>query len=279
MAGPEPSIPAGSVPSWFGVPMPRLVHVLLPVALTACRAPPEAPAELEELTSWLYGRVETGTDEEMEVGLGNLVAWMDTRFEEATEGYTVDNIPEDIAHAADGRSGPLEGLVGASVATRIAASIDDVAEAMLVHDQMEVFEGEYISFEREFENDIRCFARGECATEKARTQSVNNYPLGLELGVDFNTQWRWVEGPDGPTIVYRTWLRDQADVNKDWLGVNYQYFLGVTMPRDGQTRRLQTTWIAASLGDTPVPEDMALNMVIDGMTNTDATLETYLLGE
>lgn len=259
--------------------MRRPLLLLLPTAMLACRPPPDAPAELEELTSWMYGKVETGTDEELEVGVENLVAWLDGRMDEATGGYTVDNLPAKTAHAADGRSGPLEGLVGASVATRLDAPIEDVVEAMLLHDQMEVFEGEYIAFDRSFDNNARCFARGECAAEGARTQSVNNYPLGLELGVDFNTQWRWVEGPDGPTIVYRTWLRDAADVNKDWLGVNYQYFLGVTMPRGDRTRRLQTTWIAASLGDTPVPEDMALNMVIDGMAGTDETLEGYLLGE
>ena len=215
----------------------------------------------------------------MEVGLGNLVTWLDGRFDEATASYTVDMALEEIAHSADGRSGPLEGLVGASVATRVDASFNEVTDAMLLHDQSEVFEGTYVSFEREYDGDMRCFASGQCPTESATTRSVNNYPLGLEVSVEFTTQWRWVEGPDGPTIVYRTFLRDAAEVNKDWLAVNYQYFLGVTMPRSGRTRRLQTTWIAASLGDTPVPEDMALNMVIDSMVNADATLETYLSGE
>jgi hypothetical protein len=259
--------------------MRRPLLLLLPTAMLACKPPPDAPAELEELTSWMYDKVESGSDEEMEAGVANLSSWLDGRMDEATGGYTVDNLPAETAHAADGREGPLDGLVGASVATRMAAPIDDVVHAMLVEDQMQVFEGEYLAFNRDFEGGARCFAQGECADEGARTQSVNNYPLGLELGVDFRTQWRWVEGPEGPVVVYRTWLQRPADVNKDWLGVNYQYFLGVTMPDGKHTRRLQTTWIAASLGDTPVPEDMALNMVIDGMSGTDETLEAYLLGE
>jgi len=259
--------------------MRRALLLLLPTAMLACKSPPAAPAELEQLTSWMYGKVGSGSDAEMESGVANLSAWLDGRMGEATAGYTVDNLPMETAHAADGRDGPLDGLVGASVATRMAAPIGDVVHAMMVEDQMRIFEGEYLAFERDFDGSVRCFARGVCVDEGARTQSVNRYPLGLELGVDFRTQWRWVEGPEGPVVVYRTWLQRPADVNKDWLGVNYQYFLGVTMPDGGQTRRLQTTWIAASLGDTPVPEDMALNMVIDGMSGTDETLEAYLLAQ
>jgi hypothetical protein len=258
-------------------PFARVVPFAL--LLTGCRPPPDAPAELEVLTSWLYGRVADGSDEELTVGVDNLARWLDGRMDEALEGYAVENLPEKTAHAADGREGPLDGLAGASVAGRIDAPLQDVMNAMMVEDQMVVFEGEYISFERRFDNGPRCFVRGDCETEAARTQSVNNYPLGLELGVDFRTQWRWVEAADGPTVVYRTWLRAPADVNKDWLGVEYQYFLAVNMPWNGGTRRLQTTWIAASLGDTPVPEDMALNMVIDGMAGTDERLQEYLVGE
>ena len=164
--------------------MHRFVPLALPLAMLGCRPPPEAPGELEELTSWLYARVDTGTDEEMEVGLGNLVTWLDGRFDEATAGYTVNNLSEEIAHSADGRSGPLEGLVGASVATRVDASFNEVTDAMLLHDQSEVFEGTYVSFEREYDGDMRCFASGQCPTESATTRSVNNYPLGLEVSVE-----------------------------------------------------------------------------------------------
>jgi hypothetical protein len=260
-------------------PLRLALPLALPLSLsTGCRPPPDAPAQLEELTSWLYGKVEVGTDEELEVGVNNLSAWLDGRMDEAREGYTVDNLPRATANEADGRNGDLEGLVGASVATTIEAGLHDVEVAMMLDDQMDVFEGEYLSFDRTFDGNPRCFVRQECDTEAARTLSVNNYPLGLELTVDFRSQWRWVETDDGPTVIYRTWLRKEADVNKDWLSVHYQYFLGVNMPYKGKTRRLQTTWIAASLGDTPVPEDMALNMVIDGMIATDDTLTGYLNG-
>ena len=80
-------------------------------------------------------------------------------------------------------------------------------------------------------------------------------------------------------MVYRTWLAESADVNRDWLAVEYQYFLGATLPHRGVTRRLQTTWIAAALGETPVPEDMAINMVIDGMIAGDAELDEWIGGD
>lgn len=257
----------------------RATPWFLCLSLLGCRPPPEAPAELEQLTAWLFDKVRDGTDEELTVGVDNLDAWLDRHFEEATEGYTVDNLSEASAGAADGRDPDLSDLVGASVATLLSADLTRVERTHLLADQMQVFEGEYLSFERTFDGDPSCFVEQECPTERGRTQSVNNYPLGLELGVDFRTEWRWVEAEDGPTVVYRTWLRRPADVNVNWLDVNYQYFVGVNMPHKGKTRRLQTTWIAASLGDTPVPEDMALNMVVDGMVGSDETLNDYLTGD
>jgi len=257
----------------------RAIPWLLSLSLLGCRPPPEAPAELEELTAWLFEKVRDGSDEELTVGVDNLDAWLDRHFDEATEGYTVDNLSEAVAGEADGRDPDLSDLVGASVATVLSGSLTEVERTHLLANQMKVFEGEYNSFDRTFDGDPSCFVDQECATEGARTQSVNNYPLGLELGVDFRTEWRWIEAADGPTVVYRTWLRRPADVNVDWLAVNYQYFVGVNMPHNGKTRRLQTTWIAASLGDTPVPEDMALNMVVDGMVGSDETLNEWLTGE
>jgi hypothetical protein len=257
----------------------RIVMCSVALLLSGCSPPPDAPEQLEELTSWLFGKVRDGTDEELEVGVNNLTNWLDGRYAEASEGYTVDSLSQATAGAADGRDPELGDLVGASVATSLNFSLDRVEHAMMLDDQMDVFEGEYEAYDRDFDGQPRCFVKRECLTEGARTQSTNKYAMGLSMDVDFNSEWRWVEAKDGWTVVYRTWLRKPADVSADWLGVNYQYFVGVNMPHNGKTRRLQTTWISASLGDTPVPEATALNMVVDAMANTDETLSSYLAGD
>ena len=50
----------------------------------------------------------------------------------------------------------------------------------------------------------------------------------------------------------------------------------MNLPHNGRTRRLQTTWIAAELGDSPVPEATALNMVIDSMVGSDEKLAEWM---
>jgi hypothetical protein len=257
----------------------RAIMCSAALLLSGCSPPPDAPQELEQLTTWLFGKVRDGTDEELEVGVNNLANWLDGRFDEASEGYTVDSLSEKTADAADGRNGDLSDLVGASVATSLPFSLDRVEQAMMLKDQMDVFEGEYEKYDRTFEGQPRCFTNRECLDIQARTQSTNKYPLGLSIDVDFSSEWRWVKADAGWTVVYRTWLRAPADVSADWLGVNYQYFVGVNMPHKGKVRRLQTTWIAADLGDSPAPETQALNMVVDAMAGTDDTLTDYLNGD
>ena len=44
-------------------------------------------------------------------------------------------------------------------------------------------------------------------------------------------------------------------------------------------RRVEAMWVKASLGNSPVPEDMALSLAVDTMRDTGAKLEAYFEGE
>ena len=61
-----------------------------------------------------------------------------------------------------------------------------------------------------------------------------------------------------------------------WLTVDQQYYMAVSFPKaDGTTRRVESMWVKAELGNADVPEGMALNMTIDTMLETGPKLEAY----
>lgn len=253
----------------------RVLSVLI-VAPAGCKAPPTAPRDLEQLAGWIYGKVRDGSDDELTIGVNNLETWLRNNYAEAEEGYRINELDRAVANAADGRNPDLSEVVGAAVADSLPVGPPDVAWSAVYDDPMEIHPDTYISYERDWVGDVTCFPDASCAMALAWNTSENQYPLGVRVKVEFGGEYRWVDTDAGPAIVQRTWLTGPADINVDWLSVDYQYFLAVTMPYNGMSRRLQATWIGASLGDAPIPENVALKMVVNSMIQADEDLAAWL---
>jgi hypothetical protein len=255
----------------------RLLLVLGPL-VTACKAPPEAPAALEELAGYLFAHAADDDPEALIVGVDNLDAWLRKNEAEAAEGYTISRLPKAAVGALDQRERSVDGLVGAAVSQVLAPAPKRVTRALVIDDPTEVYPDTYSRYDRSYDGEPRCFVQGDCESLSLKADTESSYPLGLTVGADFVAQYRWIEAEAGLTMVQRTWLRRPAEVSVDWMSVPAQYFLSVNIPDGSGTRRLQATWIEARLGDTPVPEDMALKMVNDSMIQSDAELEAWLSG-
>ncbi len=261
--------------------------LVLGLVTTGCRKPPEAPAELDELCKYMYSHMSDEEDDYLAAGIINLDAWLATNIETTTEGYIVQNLDQDTVNGLDGEERDVTELVGAAVGYDSAFSVQEVTEALvLVENQDEVYPDTYSLYEREWREPVAgkkpsCFKDAECLFAEADNHSIANYPLSLEAETWSRAQYRWVETDIGMALTHRTWMTDPAVLSLDWINLDHQFFMTITMPSDdGKTaRRLQATWMVVSLGDSAVPEATALNLVIGSMQGTAEQMETYMAAE
>ena len=102
--------------------------------------------------------------------------------------------------------------------------------------------------------------------------------MGITIEVWYVAQVRWVELDDGPSILYRTWMSQPAVSNLGWIDVNQQYGVSTTFSSENGTRKLEAGWIDMALGDIELPEDFALNLVVDTIVESGEKLEAYMDG-
>jgi len=269
------------------VPMKRLLflNILLLVAV-GCKRPPDAPNTLDDLASYLYEHV-MDDEEFLVAGIDNLETWLaqdneaeefETNLDSTAEGYTVTNLSDEAVVSLDGVERDLNNLLGAAVGYDIDLEVEQVIGALIGRDMMEVFPGNYQSYERTFESedDPACFLDGDCDAIQFLIQVVADYPLNLTVDAESVVQYRRVELDDGrKAVVQRTWMSKPGEASVDWIQLEQQYFLAVHLPQDSGMRRVETMWVKASLGSAPVPEDMALSLAVDTMRTTGQDLEAY----
>ncbi len=250
----------------------------LALVATGCGKPPEAPEKLEELAGYMFSHVADDDPAALEAGVENLRLWLNRgeNLAEAEEGYTISKLPQRAVDALDSRDRGVDGLVGAALAGVLQPSPKRLARVLTKADATKVYPDTYTRYDRDYTTDPDCFVAQDCESLALRAETLSSYAMGVEVDADFKGEYRWVESEHGLALVQRTWLERPADVSVDWMGVPAQYFVSVNIPRaSGRSLRLQSTWIAAELGDTPVPEATALNMVIDSMRAGDEELAAW----
>ena len=268
--------------------MPLVCVALLSVGplLGGCRKPPEAPTKLDELCKYMYTHMGDEDDDYLAAGVVNLNVWLDNpdNMAATTEGYLIQNLDQETVNNLDDEERDLTDLVGAAVGNDSAFTASEVVNTIVLDDQGQVFPDTYTLYEREWiapytDKAPSCFddMDEECMYAEAENHSIANYPLGLEAESWSRAQYRWIETDDGMAMVHRTWMNEPVILNKDWISLDHQFYLTVTIPQaNGKARRLQGMWMVAQLGeDAGVPESLALSMVISSMQSTAETIETW----
>ncbi|MDP2312338.1 MAG: hypothetical protein Q8P41_05490 [Pseudomonadota bacterium] len=252
----------------------RSFLLVLPLLVGCKPAPPDAPEELNELVGYLYTNVPGEDPAPLEVGAVNLDVWLQERIDETLVGYTVDNLtPESIEALGEGER-DLEELAGAAVGHVSVFPTEELVTALVVDDPMNIYPGTYVSFEREFDGDPECFASGECDWLEAEVHASFDYVL-MQVQTHSRVQYRWIDSEVGRVYVERTWLREAAVVTSTFIEVDQQYYLRVVLPDGEGTRSIQATWVVARLvGD--MPENAALNLLIDSMSKQAVKLDEYV---
>jgi hypothetical protein len=255
--------------------MSRLPPCLFVVALAACKGPPEAPQELDELCAYLYAHQNDEEPEAMIDGIANMSAWLDENSEAVAEGYTVQNLDQASLDALDDRERDAAKIVGGAIASTSPMSLDAMLEALITADQAEVFPETYISFERVFDEDPACFMSHECDRLEFDNDTLADLPLVGELASTSTSQDLWVDFEHGPALMHRSWMHERSTASV--LAIEQQYNIAVTIPRADDTAwRLQAVWADVEVIGADIPASTMLNMLIDGMGDNDQTLYAYV---
>lgn len=257
----------------------RRISILLPLAAVACKAPPDAPQELDELVGYLYEHAGDEDTEALAAGVGNLSGWLQGRIDETVEGYSVNNLTDEAVDSLEDGHRDLSGLAGAAVghASPFPYDVVGTTAAMIAPDVL--YPDTYEDYVREYRTDPACFPAQVCGFMEFETESTSRYALGLEVSTNSIVQFRWIDTPAGRALVERTWLHSPAEVNLDFLDVKEQFYLWVFLPDvegGSGSVSLQATWIVAQISGGEVPEGLALQLVVDSMSNSAATLDEYI---
>ncbi len=255
----------------------RVATILFATSLIACRPPPDAPADLESLCGYLYEHVANEDVEYLDVGLVNLEAWLSAHREESLDGYSIYNLSEEAVDNLDGTDRSVEGLIGVMVLTEADHSVNAMTDAMLTASFDDISPGTYEVYQRTWEDDLDCFLSRECDWLEGHTYSESKWAGLIEMKVDNELQFRWVETDKGWMLVQRNWLTHEVEGDRFDLVLHDMYVLSIFLP-DGNSNslRMQAVWFDVDYGDLPVTEDGARYLIVNSLADTADDLDAYL---
>lgn len=259
----------------------RPALVLLPI-LAACKAPPQAPARLEELCTYLFQHAYDEDTEALLVGLDNVETWLSkgNNLASTIEGYQIDNLSEEAVDGLDDQDRTVGStLVGAALLTEHPFSQRAVVRATVADDWGQVAEKNYDIYDRTFNKDPDCFPGRDCLKLRGSSYAESKFAGIINVTTRNKIQVRWVETETGWVMLHRSWLTEPAEVSIDSIDVKAQYFLAVVMNDGKATRRLQANWIDTDYGALPVSEDFAKQQVVESMREQGEMINEWLAGD
>ena len=238
-----------------------------------CKAPPDAPARLENLCDYVFAHADDEDQTELIAGLENLDTWLSTddNLASTAEGYTIEKLRMSSVSDLPGLTDPnVSSLMGAAVAIRHPMSMKKLAKTTVVDDWEKVANGQYDSYKRNFGNQSpACFPKKNCEELTATSFSESSWAGLIDVESKNKIDFRWVFSEDRGEwyLVHRSWLTEPATVTPDNYGIEVygQYFLAVSMRVNGKTVRLMSTWIDTDYGIIPITEDGAKSEIVKSM--------------
>ncbi len=223
------------------------MHRLLPlaatvVAVTACAPPPEAPAELSDLSRYLVREFDADDERVMAAGIANLevvLADVDLQAPRADRSFLPADLTDDDVADLDRPDVAIDGCLPVALAGRSEHDVGWFGRFTLVVDQSPA-EPSAASYTREFlaPDEPECFGEADCdlmETVNDIRRSNALYTVDFELLKDF----RWIDVVhDGePTgrraLVSRSWIEESAPGVNDQNIIVQTYTLDVFIGAEG----------------------------------------------
>ena len=237
------------------------------VLMLACKAPIDAPRDFDTLTSYLYEHM-MGDGGELEAGMVNIDDWMKKHHSQVEVGYSLSNLSRAAIQTVHPDYTAKEDLFGVALSMDYDQSIDVLASYYYYEDPDEDPDPDLVYLE-----DNACFLAHECETASYREKVDLDLPLGIHVESVLKSEARWVELEQGTALIQRRWLVRPAEVSVDWVALEQEFALQVTLPVPGGIRRMETSWVLVTLGELPVPEALILSL---GIKELEKSLESLI---
>lgn len=242
----------------------------------ACKAPEPAPTDLDQLVGFLFEHIPDEDTAPLVEGVHNLEPWLVDRIDETLEGYTVQDLSEEtITSLGDGELDGAE-LAGSAVGYVSENDVQGWVDALVLHDQVEVYGGSYVSYERTWEGDESQFAERKADFIEADVEALSDYVV-IKIESHSGNDWRWIDTEWGPALIYRAWLEEPCTITpENVVEVERQYYLNAIMPTRKGTRTMQATWVVGKVVGASTDTNFALQMMIDGMAKNATKIDGWV---
>ncbi|MBJ94582.1 MAG: hypothetical protein CMP23_08910 [Rickettsiales bacterium] len=257
------------------------MHYLLSLfllLLVGCVPPPEAPAEVNDLVSWLYSHHRDEDPAAMAAGIDRLDEWLEGHLEEVLEeDWQVTPLSEETVDAVDAVNRTTEDMVALAVFTESNHNLDDAAYAMIGAEIDAVFPDGYSEYLREWGSDPDCFLSKECERAEAYENYTASFPFNLYTTSELQNEYMWVQGSRRRAMVQRNWLLTPPETNSPLLEVDEMFHLNLFIESDRGFVRLQSAWMIVT--QDAVNATTAIRMVGDNYRDGSETLDEWLDGQ
>ncbi|MEC7983542.1 MAG: hypothetical protein VX278_00175 [Myxococcota bacterium] len=242
----------------------------------ACKAPVEAPTDLNELLAYIYQHTMDTEEEELLAGLQNLAQFTEDNRDALIEGYTVTPLTAAAIETTGTEALYIDEQYGVSLLYEVPYPVEDLVYCNTIINGSDVYVDDYISYERTHLSDVNCFLDQTCTTLRFRSTILSSLPMGAEMLTDYINELRWIELDAGTAVIQRSWMEGEPETSASWANMLASYYIGITYSTPQGTDTVAASWAALLLGDLPLPEDVTKNQALDALRRNGTDLTNYL---
>jgi len=271
-----------------------LVGALL---LAACQAPERAPSDIDDILLFSYRHYDSD-DPSSGASLADaalaLERWYDGREdpEQPIEAQIARLGPEELAVLApqpsftDGAA-----AVGVLYAREVQCVPQQVDELYLDDNQMDLFPGNYTSYQRSNREDMECYLQGDCPEAQWLASVVKEqqvfvatvtYTFSMTSGMrSFSALPPGAAPGDTPIEgrVVRVWMNEEAIVEPASIGrFRQSYQFEFLVPRETGQLHFYAMWTDLQSDSLNTEAAVFLNSYIDGIADYMEELEVHCAG-
>jgi hypothetical protein len=213
---------------------------------SACKKPPEAPKELNQLSTYLYQEWDNEDPAVMEAGLANLRAFL---RDEDLEGGIMDRSWElepisksDVSDIPFPKDADPKNTLGVAVSYLSSWPVADHAVLQLEEDQLPAEPSAKV-YTRSFPDEGKpaCFLDQSC-DPLSSVNDIERQNLLLSVVMVLYKDFRWIETEQGLAVAARSWLEESFEGQNGSSNIVQSYSVDIWLPVGKKTWRYQTLW-------------------------------------
>jgi len=254
------------------------------LALQACKSPPPAPEELDELAAYLFANFESEEYAVLEAGVGNMEAFfqdVDMEAGYADRAYSLSVLTEDEVSDVERPDRSLQMMLPVGMVAESPHPPERHAWGITQSDQTELEPASPNHYVRSFvePTDASGFPDREHIVQRTMND-IHKENLVMDVRYDMHKDFRWVElrepGSEEWAVLGRAWITEAAEGSSGAVILEQSFSIDVFMPRgDDRAIRFMGLWSDTTIeGVGPDVIEGTIKLGVHQMFNaTDEFLE------